>query len=94
MVYILIRHKVKDFEKWKPIFDRHSTIRKAGGSKGGRIFRNIDDPSETFIIFKWDTIENAQKFAKSEDLKNRMKEAGVTEKPDIYFVEEIETVDT
>ena len=25
MVYILVRHKVKDFDKWKPIFDEHAT---------------------------------------------------------------------
>lgn len=87
---MLIRHKVKDYEKWKPVFDEHVDIREAGGSKGGRLFSNIDNPNETIIIFKWDTIENARKFAKSEDLEKAMQKAGVNEKPDIYFIDEVE----
>ena len=90
MVYILVRHKVKDFDKWKPAFDEHAIIRKDEGSQGGRLFRNADNPNETFIIFKWDTIENARKFCNSEDLKNTMQKAGVIDKPDIYFLEETE----
>ena len=90
MTHMLIRSKLKDFDKWKLIFDEHANIRKAGGSKGYRIFRNIDNPNETIIIFKWDTIENARKFSQSEDLKKRMQEAGVTDIPDFFFLEEVE----
>lgn len=92
MVYVLIRHKVKDYDKWKHVFDENDAIRKTGGSKGCRIFRNIDNPSETIIIFKWDTIENARKFTESDDLKMRMQKGGVTEQPDIFFIEEIEKI--
>jgi heme-degrading monooxygenase HmoA len=88
----LIRHKVKDYDKWKSVFDEHSVIRKAGGEKGGHLFRNKADRNEIFIELKWDTMENAQKFYESEDLKKVMKKAGVTDKPDIYFLEEVETV--
>jgi heme-degrading monooxygenase HmoA len=92
MVYVLIRHKVGDYDKWKSVFDEHLTFRKAGGEKGGRLFRNIDNPSEVIVIFKWDTIENARKFMESEDLKKAMQKAGVADKPDIYFLEEVETL--
>ena len=87
---MLIRSKLKDFDKWKPIFDEHTNIRKTGGSKGYRLFRNIDNPNETIIIFKRDTIENARKFSQSEDLKRRMQEAGVIDIPDFFFLEEFE----
>lgn len=92
MSYVLIQHKVKDYDKWKSVFDEHIDFRKAGGEKGYRLFRNIDDPSETIIIFKWDTIENARKFTGSDDLKKAMEKAGVAEKPDIYFLEDVEIV--
>lgn len=92
MVYMLVRHKIKDYEKWKPVFDENVTMRKVGGSEGGRLFRNIDNPNETIIIWKWDTIENARKFAKSEDLEKAMERAGVIEKPDIYFIDEVEKI--
>ncbi len=45
MPYILVRHKVEDYAKWKPVFDEHGAARKAIGSKGGYLFRNIDDPN-------------------------------------------------
>ncbi len=92
MPYVFIRHKVKDYDKWKPVFDEHSVFRTEGGEKGGRLFDNIDDPNETIIIFKWDTIENARKFTESADLKKAMKKAGVADKPGIYFLEEVENV--
>ena len=91
MPYVFIRNKVKDYDKWKPVFDENRVFRTAAGEKGGRLFQNIDDPSETIIIFKWDTIENARKFTESEELKKAMQKAGVAEKPDIYFLEEVET---
>lgn len=90
MTYMLVRHKVEDYEKWKSVFDEHAALREEYGSKGGRLFKNVDSPNETIIVFKWDTVENARKFADSEDLKNAMKKAGVVEKPEIYFIEQVE----
>jgi len=89
MPYVLIRHKVRNFAKWKPVYDAHGTTRKAGGSRGARLFRNVDRPKETVILFKWSRIDTARKFARSKDLRAAMKRAGVTDKPDVYFLEEV-----
>jgi len=91
MPYMFIRSKVKDYDKWKTIFEEHAATRKTSGSKGGRLFRNNDDPNELILVFKWDSIENARKFAQSEDLKKRMQRAGVIDKPDIYFLDKVES---
>lgn len=45
MTYVLIRHKVKDYDKWKSVFDENIDFRKAGGEIGGRLFQNMDDPN-------------------------------------------------
>ncbi len=92
MPYLLIRHKVKDYDTWKPVFDEHGSARKASGSKRGRLFRNADDPNEVVIIFKWDNLDKARKFVKSEDTKKAMQRAGVADKPDVYFLDEVEKV--
>jgi len=92
MAYLLVRHKVKDYSKWKTVFDEHAATRKASGSRGGRLFRNGDNPNEVVILFEWDSIEKAKKFAQSEDLKKTMQRAGVIDKPDVYFIEEVEQV--
>lgn len=90
MVNLLIVHNVKDYKKWKPVFDEHITMRKAAGEKEAQSFRNLDNPNELIILQKWDTIEKARKFTESEDLKKAMQKAGVEGKPKIYFLEEIE----
>lgn len=92
MVHVLVKHKVKDYNKWKSVFDKNSELRKAGGEKGVRLFHNIDKPNDTVIILEWDNIENARKFYESEELKKSMKEGGVVMKPYIYYLEEVEDV--
>ena len=89
---MLVRHKVKDFPKWKKVFDEHTAFREENGSKGGYLFRNIDNSDETIIIFKWNYLEDARQFASSENLKDIMERAGVADKPDIYFLNEVEKV--
>ncbi|MCZ7396417.1 MAG: hypothetical protein ABOK23_08565 [Candidatus Methanoperedens sp.] len=74
------------------MFDEHGSARKTYGSRGGRLFRNADDPNETVIIFKWDSLDKARKFVKSEDTKKAMQRAGVADKPDVYFLDEVEKV--
>lgn len=91
MPYLIVRHKVKDYAKWKPFFDGRSATRKAAGSKGGRLFRVAGDPNELIVLLEWDDLGKAQKFAHSEDLRETMERAGVAEQPDIYFVEQIES---
>ncbi len=91
MPYMLVRHKVRDYDKWKPIYEEHGATRKASGSKEARLFRNADNPNEMIILFEWDDLAKARKFAQSEDLIKTMQKAGVSDKPDIYFLDEIET---
>lgn len=48
-------------------------------------------PNEIVILFEWDSLEKARKFAQSEDLRKTMQRAGVIDKPDLYFLDEVET---
>ena len=91
MPYLLVRHTVKDYAKWKPFFDEHQLTRKKSGSKGGHIYRNSQNPNEIIVVFEWDTLDNARKFAESADLREQMEKAGVIGKPDVYFLEHVES---
>jgi heme-degrading monooxygenase HmoA len=90
MAYILVRHQVEDPGKWKPQFDGHSATREASGSRGGRLYRNAQNPNEFFVLMEWDSLEKAQQFAGSADLRERMQAGGVVDHPDVYFLEEVE----
>jgi heme-degrading monooxygenase HmoA len=88
MPHMMIHHKVRDFARWKPFFDKNESERKTSGSKSSQVLQNVDDPTDVFILFEWDTLENAKKFTMSEDLKKTMEEAGVIGKPHIHFLKE------
>lgn len=90
MAYLLVRHRVNDYEAWKPVFDQHGAVRKASGSRGGRLFRSADDPNNLVLLLEWDSLENARQFAQSEDLRQAMQRAGVADQPDVYFLEEVD----
>ncbi len=90
MPYLVIRQKVEDYAKWKTLFDENGATRKASGSKGGSLFRNADDPNELVILLEVDDLQNARQFAQSEDLRETWQRAGVADKPDIYFLDEVD----
>jgi hypothetical protein len=89
MAFVIVRHTVADYARWKPIFDADGANRQAGGSKGGHLFRSADDPNEVLVLFEWD-LEQARQFSQSAALSAKMQEAGVLGRPDFYFLEEIE----
>ena len=88
MVHLLVHHKVEDYNKFRPVYDAHASLRSVNGSLGGKIFRSTNDPNELFVFLEWDSLVNAQKFAQSDSIKEAMKNAGVVGMPAIYFVEE------
>ena len=92
MPYLLVRHKVADYEQWKAVFDAHSVTRQANGSRGGQLFRNASDPNELVVLFEWDVLERARQFAQSEDWRAVMQRAGVVDHPTIYFLKDGEPV--
>ena len=90
MPYLLVRHRVDDYGRWKPGFDEHGTTRKSHGSAGGLLLRNADDPNELVILLEWDDLAKARQFAQSDDLRETMQRLGVADRPDIYFLDEID----
>jgi hypothetical protein len=86
MAHMFIRHKVQDFDKWKPVYDSHQQARAAAGLQELHLWRNGDDPNDIFLLFEVADVEKAKAFARSSDLKERMRDAGVMGAPDIFFL--------
>jgi heme-degrading monooxygenase HmoA len=74
------------------VFDNHQATRRESGGKGRFLFRNADDPNETLILLEWSDLEDARRFARSDDLRETMQRGGVAEQPDIFFLQEGEKV--
>jgi len=71
------------------VYDSVADLRTSNGALSDRIYRDASDPNRLTIIFKWDSLENAQKYAQSPELKAVMERAGVEGPPNIYFLNEV-----
>jgi hypothetical protein len=52
IVYVVIKHRVEDYSKWKPVFDEDASRREKAGCKGWQLFHSLDNPNEITIILE------------------------------------------
>ena len=86
MAFILIRHKVRDFKTWKAGYDAHQPKRIEAGLTEKYLLRGADDANEVVVLFEAQDLNRAKEFVASADLREKMQEVGVIDKPDIYFL--------
>lgn len=86
MNYVLVHHKVRDFEQWKPAYESHARMREQAGLKEVRVLHAADDANDVTLLFEVKDLAKAQQFADSSDLKEAMQKAGVVGKPEITYL--------
>jgi len=91
MIQVLVRHNVEIYDKWRLAYDGHAAFRKETGSLGARVLRDANDPSNVVVITEWPDMKAAQAFAKSPSLHEAMGRAGIVGRPDVFFLEQIDT---
>ncbi len=87
MGYLLIRHRVADFDLWKIAYEAHKDARERAGLREEKLMRNASDPNDVVILFTSDDRKKAEDFSKSPDLREVMQRAGVISLPEIVFLE-------
>ena len=90
MPALLIRQRVSDYAAWKRAFAEQAHARIANGCQGVQIFRNPDDSNETIVILAWDSLVRARLFSRSDELLESLDQPGVSERPDLWLLEEID----
>ena len=91
MPYLLERHKVRDYDRWREVFDADAGGREAAGCRGARIFRDADHPQEVVVLFEWDDLQSARARIESATLSQKFEEAGViggTGRTEFHLLEE------
>jgi heme-degrading monooxygenase HmoA len=83
---MLIRHKVADFAKWKPAYDARSPARQKAGLKEKHLLRNAEDPTGVSLLFEVEDVDKVNAFPASDDHRQAVKKAGVSDEPDYYFL--------
>ena len=88
---VIVQHKVRDYDAWKPVFDEHGEVRRRHGATGHQLYRGADDPNEITVISHFPSKEQADAFASDPSLREAMERGGVISEPRVTWVEETET---
>jgi hypothetical protein len=68
MGMMIIRHKVKDYGQWRPVFDGHAEMQRAAGLSNPRVYHSADsNKSEIVVVFDTEDTKKAKDFAASAD---------------------------
>jgi len=51
MPTLVTQHRVKNYDAWRPHFDRHESKRAEYGITNPRVYRNASDPQTTWCCF-------------------------------------------
>jgi hypothetical protein len=88
MNYLLVHHRVQNFDRWKPHYDAHLPARQQAGVNEVRLLRGADDPNDVTLLFEASDLAKAQAFVASEDLRDVMTKAGVIGAPELTFLKD------
>ena len=89
MAVLVIRHRVRDFATWKAIFDTDAGARQAHGSRHERVFRDEFEADEVLLYLEWDDADRAHLFVRSDALRESMVRSGVSDRPDVWILREV-----
>lgn len=90
---LVVMHKVKDFDKWLPVFEGDDSAQKAAGLTRTTLGRGIDDPSMVLIGFRMADYDKAKAMGSSAELKAKMEKGGVVGPPTMHY-ENMQMMDT
>ncbi len=89
MPTMFVRHTVSNYKTWRKAYDDFASVQKAKGVTAQAVYQSADNPNDVTVTHEFTTVEAAQAFVKSEELKKAMQSAGVVGTPTIWFTNKI-----
>jgi len=86
MAVMVIQHKVRDYDAWRPVYDAHQGSRTGAGVTNGRVYRRAEDPNDLLLVHDVADVAKARAWTEGADLRAAMEKAGVMSQPVIYFL--------
>ena len=93
--HVLVKVAVGDFPTFLEGFrTRGLPLRRRHGSRGARVFQDVDDPNAVSILFDWDSRESFQAFLDDPEVKDSMRAGGALGRPSITFLAAADELDS
>lgn len=85
---LIARHQVQDYDAWRNVYDSLEGLRQQHGCVEAEVMVEPGNQNDVFVIHRFPTLEAAQGFAGSSELRDGMGRAGVTGAPRIEIAVE------
>jgi quinol monooxygenase YgiN len=83
---LLVRHRVQDYGAWRTVYESVEGLRRQHGCTGADVMVDPGDKQDVFVLHQFPTVDQAQAFAGSSELRDAMGRAGVVGPPRIEIV--------
>jgi hypothetical protein len=85
MTTLFVRHQVTDYAQWRRVYDAFAPTQKTLGVQDQAVYQTIENPNDVTVRHEFATLEAAQAFGGSPELRAAMHDAGVEGAPTIWF---------
>jgi hypothetical protein len=85
MTTLFVRHEVADYAEWRRVYDGFSPTQKVLGVQDQAVYQAIDNPNDITVRHEFATLEAAQAFGGSPELRAAMHDSGVKGAPTVWF---------
>jgi hypothetical protein len=82
---MIISHRVEDADAWLTAYDEATELQKTHGIVGHAANQSLDDPSLIIVYHQAESFEALRDFMALDELRMKMKEAGVTSAPEVTY---------
>ncbi len=89
MIELLCRNRVRDFAKWKSVFDAHTAAHQKAGLTLKALWQEVETPGNVLFLFAVESIDRAERFMADPVSEEAGREAGVID-GEYYFVHRLE----
>lgn len=85
---MIVRHRVDDYAAWRSVYETVAGLREQHGCSDAQVLVDPADKEDVFVLHRFPTLEQAQAFADSDELRSAMTRAGVAGPPRIELAVE------
>jgi quinol monooxygenase YgiN len=90
-VTLLVRNRITSFDEWKKVFDALGPTRRQHGCLRTTVYQDARDPKLVVVLTEMEDMAAARRWASSTELVDGMARAGVTQAPEIEFLNAMDT---
>lgn len=93
MFVLSLRHRVRDFDAWKRVFDERVDARLEGKATGHRLTRAVADQSEVEVVMEFASLADAEAYRdymEKPETREALARAGVEDHAPMWIGEHVE----